>query len=182
MKVLKMLLIALFFVFSLSYVAVGSNVVSADDDYEEDYENHDEEEKEEIYEELGETLGWASVIAMVAAGLLFPFRKSAKWIVIHYPRLKTHYISIVKFFGKYHLAIGIIAFAVTIFHGVTMYLSEGKLGDDGIIGLGSGILMVIAGIIGFFLFKNKKVKILRTTHMILFAFALLIGVVHIIAS
>ena len=134
------------------------------------------------YEEIGEMVGWGTVVAMGAAGILFPIRKSAKWIIKNYPESKNIYISISKFFGKYHLLIGIIALALSIFHGVAMYLSEGRLEGQGIIGLGAFILMVIAGIFGTVLFKNKKVKSLRTTHTILIAFALLTGFVHIITS
>ena len=80
------------------------------------------------------------------------------------------------------MLIGIIALALSIFHGVTMYLSEGKLESEGIIGLGAVIFMMVAGILGTVLYKNKKVKSLRTTHTILIAFALIIGFVHIFIS
>ena len=41
MKYLKLFLLPFLFVFTLSYVSIGSNHVSADDDFEEKYENHD---------------------------------------------------------------------------------------------------------------------------------------------
>ena len=180
MKYLKMLLISFLFVFTLSYVTIGSNLVSADDDFDEKYENHEESDsKEGAFKEIGGMVGWGTVVAMGAAGLIFPIRRSAKWIIKNYPESKNIYISISKFFGKYHILIGIIALALSIFHGVTMYLSEGGLEGQGIIGLGAVILMVIAGILGTVLFKNKKVKSLRTAHMTLIAFALLIGFIHI---
>ena len=63
-----------------------------------------------------------------------------------------------------------------------MYLSEGRLESEGIIGLGAFIFMMIAAIFGMVLFKNKKAKSLRTTHTILIGFALIIALVHIITS
>ena len=78
--------------------------------------------------------------------------------------------------------IGIVALALSLFHGVAMYLSEGALEIEGIIGLGAFILMMIAGVFGTVLFKNKKVKSLRTTHAVLMAITLLIGFIHIIIS
>ena len=174
MKYLKMLLLSFLFVFTLSYVSIGSNLVSADDDYEEKYENHgeDDDREEGAFKEIGKVVGWGTVVAMGAAGVIFPIRKSAKWVITNYPKSKNIFISISKFFGKYHMLIGIIALALSIFHGVAMYLSEGKLEREGIIGLGAVIFMIVAGILGTVLYKNKKVKSLRTTHTILIAFAL----------
>ena len=183
MKYLKMLLLSFLFVFTLSYVSIGSNLVSADDDYEEKYENHEDDDSEEgAFKEIGKAVGWGTVVAMGAAGVIFPIRRSAKWVITNYPKSKNIFISISKFFGKYHMLIGIIALALSIFHGVTMYLSEGKLEREGIIGLGAVIFMIVAGILGTVLYKNKKVKSLRTTHTILIAFALIIVFVHIFTS
>ena len=180
MKYLKMLLMSFLFIFTLSYVTIGSNIVSADDDFDERYENHEESDsKEGAFKEIGGMVGWGTVVAMGAAGVIFPIRKSAKWVITNYPKSKNRFILISKFIGKYHLLIGVIALALSIFHGVTMYLSEGGLEGQGIIGLGAVILMMIAGILGSVLNKNKKVKSLRTAHMTLTAFALLIVFIHI---
>lgn len=181
MKSFKMLLISLLSIFVVSFVPIESNFVSADDDFEEKYEYHGEDREDEAYEEIGEMAGWGTVLASVAAGILFPIRKSAKWILTNIPEGKRIFISISKFFGKYHLFIGIVALALSLFHGVTMYLSEG-LEIEGMVGLGAFILMIIASVFGTILFKNKKVKSLRTTHTVLMAFTLLIGFIHIIAS
>ncbi len=180
-----MALLALFFMFALNFGLTGSNVVSADDDdYEkyEQYEEGEEHEKDGPYEELGETIGWGTIIAMGIAGIIFPLRRSMKTVTTNFPEAKKGYISLTKFFGKFHIPIGIIALGLSIFHGITMYVSEGELEGDGIIGLGSVVLMLIAGLIGAVLFKNKKAKSLRTTHTILIVFAMFIGVVHIFAS
>ena len=73
--------------------------------------------------------------------------------------------------------------AISIFHGVIMYLSEGELESEGIIGLGAVILMVIAGVLGTLLIKNKKSKSIRTMHTILIAFAIIVvDFVHIIGA
>ncbi|NMD69714.1 hypothetical protein HHO41_05395 [Bacillus sp. DNRA2] len=185
MKTLQMVLMALLFVFALNFVTTGNNLVSADDDDDkkyEQYEGGEERGEDSPYEDLGKTVGWGTVIAMGTAGIIFPLRRSMKAVTTNFPEAKKGFIALTKFFGKFHIPIGIIALGLSIFHGITMYLSEGELESEGIIGLGSVVLMAIAGIVGAVLFKNKKAKSLRTTHTILIAFALLIGAVHIFAS
>lgn len=184
MQYFKMLLISLFAIFTISFVTIGTSLVSADDDFEDKYENHGEEHEhgDETYEDIGEMVGWGTIIAMGAAAIIFPIRKSAKWILKNYPASKKLYISLSKLFGKYHLLIGAIALGLSMLHGVAMYLSEGALESEGVIGLGAVILMVLAAIFGTVLYKHKKVKSLRTTHVVLMVFAFLIGFVHIITS
>jgi hypothetical protein len=183
MKYFKMLLLTFLAIFILSFGTIENSFVSADDDFEERYENQGKgHEEEEPYEDLGEMAGWGTVIAMGAAGVIFPIRKSAKWILTNYPESKGTFRSISKFFGRYHLLIGTVALALSIFHGVIMYLSEGSLETEGVIGLGALIVLMIAGLFGTALFKNKKVKSLRTTHTFLIAFTLLIVFVHILSS
>ena len=74
MTFFKMLLISFLSIFIISYVTIGSSLVSADDDFEEKYENHgeDDDEEEGAYEEIGEMVGWGTVIAMGAAGITIP--------------------------------------------------------------------------------------------------------------
>lgn len=185
MKTLQISLFAFLFMFALNFVPTGNSHVSADDDdYEkyEYYEDGEEHGEDGPYEELGETVGWGTIIAMGAAGIIFPLRRSMKTVTTNFPEAKKSFIAFSKFFGKFHIPIGISALGLSIFHGITMYLSEGELESEGIIGLGSVVLMLIAGLIGAVLFKNKKAKSLRTTHTILVALALLIGVVHVFAS
>ncbi len=189
MKHLKMVFIVFLFIFAFNYVTPGINLVSADDDdYEEEYEYQEdesedgEEDEDGPYEDIGEMVGWGAVIAMGTGALIFPLRRSMKTVITNFPEAKSIFISITKFFGKYHIFIGVIALALSIFHGVAMYLSEGELESEGIIGLGAVILMVIAGILGTALYKNKKSKSLRTAHTILIVFAILIGIAHIFVS
>jgi len=184
MKYFKMLLLTFLAIFILSFGTIESSFVSADDDFEERYENQGkgDDDEEEPYEDLGEMVGWGTVIAMGAAGVIFPIRKSAKWILSNYPKSKRTFRSMSKFFGRYHLLIGTVALALSIFHGVIMYLSEGALETEGVIGLGALIVLVIAGLFGAALYKNKKVKRLKTIHTILIGFTLLIVFVHIISS
>ena len=112
--------------------------------------------RKEPFKEIGKVVGWGTVVAMGAAGVIFPIRRSAKWVITNYPKSKNIFISISKFIGKYHMLIGIMALALSIFHGVTMYLSEGELGGKGIIGLGAVIFMIVAGILGTIFYKTKK--------------------------
>ncbi|MCM3767014.1 hypothetical protein [Neobacillus niacini] len=67
-------------------------------------------------------------------------------------------------------------------HGLTMYLSEGELESEGLLGLGAVALMAIAGIFGAVLYKNKKLKTFRTAHTILISVAIFWGLVHIFAA
>ena len=133
------------------------------------------------YEEIGEAVGWGTVIAMGAAGLIFPVRKSAKWIITNYPESKNILISISKFFRKYHLFIGIIALVFSTFHGVTMYLSEWELKSRDY-WIRSSPINDDRWHFRNNLIRNKKVRSLRTTHMIIMAIAFFIVFVHIIIS
>ena len=47
MKFFKMILISFLSIFIISYVTIGINSVSADDDFEEKYENHGEDDDRE---------------------------------------------------------------------------------------------------------------------------------------
>lgn len=182
-----MVFLALVFVVTLSFGSTASNLVYADDDGEK-YENYggygEEGEKGEDgpYEEVGETLGWGTVIAMGAAGVIFILRRSTKTVITNFPDLKNIFIAISKFFGKYHIWIGVLALVFGISHGVTMYLSEGELETDGIIGVASVVFMAIAGIIGAVLFKKKKLKSLRISHTALIGLAIVIGLIHVVGA
>ncbi|THE13399.1 hypothetical protein E1I69_07220 [Bacillus timonensis] len=178
MKYIKILLLPFFMVFTLSFLIVGNPTVSADHDFNETYEHDDDEDG--IYEDVGKAVGWGTVITLGAAGFIFPIRRSMKWLISHYPKYKKTFISLSKFLGKYHISIGILALAISIIHGITMYGSEGELESDGIIGLAAVLLMIVASLFGFILSKNKKGKSLRNTHMTLIAFTLLIVFVHIV--
>jgi hypothetical protein len=185
MKYLQMVLVALLFVFAFNFAATGSNLVFADDDIEEFYENPGEENEHGEngpFEDIGKTVGWGTIIAMGIAGLIFPIRRLMKWVITNLPGAKNIFIAVSKYLGKYHIFIGIVALALGITHGVAMFLGEGELESEGIIGLGAVVLMVIAGIVGSVLFKHKKVKGLRTAHSSLIAFAILMGCIHIFAS
>ncbi|MHC0039630.1 hypothetical protein [Pseudoneobacillus sp. C159] len=185
MKYFKIILVMFLSIFIIHFLSLESHVVSADDDFTKRYggeQRDDHHDEEGPYKDIGKTIGWGTIIAMSAAGTIFPIRKSLKWMMTNYPNLKKLLISISKFFGKYHSFIGLLALIFGIFHGVTMYISEGKLESEGIIGLGSLIFMMVAAIFGLALSKNIKVKRLRTSHTILMAIALFIGFIHIFSS
>ncbi|MFF5994442.1 hypothetical protein AAGS61_06755 [Lysinibacillus sp. KU-BSD001] len=183
MRYLKILCIALTFIFSIPY----GTTVFADDDFEEHYEYDDghgdrEEHEDERYEDIGELIGWSTLVTIGVAALLFPTRKIMKSVITTFPQSKKLYVSFTKWLGKYHILIGIAALVLSICHGVLMYLHEGELESEGITGLGAVIIMVIAAIMGAVLFKNKKVKSLRTTHTILVTFGVVIVLFHIFLS
>lgn len=188
-KYLQMIFLALVVVGSIAFVTTGSNLVYADDHGEkyekyQEYGEHREGGKhdDEAYEDVGEALGWGTAIAMGAAGIIFILRRSMKTVITKFPDSKSIFISLSKFFGKNHIWIGVIALVLSIIHGVLMFLSEGELDGDGIIGLGSVIFMAIASAIGAVLVKKKKLKSLRTTHTIFIGLAVVIGLIHIIAA
>lgn len=169
------------FLFAINFAAEGSRV-SADNDHEERYEHHEGREDDDSFEDIGQIAGWGTVMAMGAAGLIFPIRRSMKSVIKNLPPAKKLFISLSMFFGKYHIVAGVLALALGVFHGVTMYLSEGELEGEGIIGLAAVILMAIVGILGTILFKKKKLKTLRTAHITLITLAIVVGLVHIFAS
>lgn len=191
MKYLKVLMTL---IFSFALLSTSNSFAFADDDYydyddyyyNDHFDKHHEHDKRhdenETYKDIGETIGWGTVIAFVVAGLLFPLRRLTKTMITSYPSIKQTYISITKFFGKYHLLIGFITLILGSIHGILMYLHEGRLDDDGISGLVTMIVFAVASIIGLLLFKNKKVKNLRTTHMTLIAFTIAGGLFHIFIS
>ncbi|WP_255507900.1 hypothetical protein [Lysinibacillus sp. BW-2-10] len=184
MRNLIVIFIVLFFVISLN---TFSHTVVADDDFEEkdnyyEKEHDGEEQEDERFEEIGKMIGWGTVITMGTSGLIFPFRRLTKSFITTFPTSKGNYISITKFLSKYHIWIGIAALLLSIGHGIVMYFSEGELEGEGIIGIGGVVLMIIAGIFGTVLFKNKKVKSLRTTHTILITLATMIVLSHILFS
>lgn len=174
-------------IFFLLFTYTSDYIAFADDDFEEHDENYgwgndDNKFGDERYEELGEMIGWGTVITMGAAGLIFPMRRLTKRVITTVPSFKQMYISMTKFLGKYHIVIGIAAVILSLSHGILMYMSEGGLEFEGITGLGAVILLLMAGSVGAILFKNKKVKILRTTHTILIAFSIVAGLFHILIS
>lgn len=184
MNFLKWFLISLLITFTIGFVTLDNHFGFADDDFDERHEYHydDYKHEEEAYEDLGETVGWGTLIAMGAAGLILPIRKSAKWTIRKFPKSKRFYLSSSKYLGKYHLFFGIMAIVLSAGHGVAMYISEGELESEGIIGLVAFLLMIIAAVFGTAIFKNKKVKSYRTTHTILIVLALFIGLVHLFTS
>lgn len=185
MKHVAMIFLAFMFVMAFHFAISGNNLAFADDEHSEKYEHNQrgEHEKEDgPYKEMGKTVGWGTVIAMGAAGIIFPLRKSIKAVITNFPRTKKRFISLSKFFGKYHIVFGIVALALGSIHGLIMYLSEGELEGEGLLGLGAVLLMAIAGIFGAVLFKNKKRKTFRTAHTILISIAIILGLVHIISA
>lgn len=182
MRRIQLLFMAFLMILSLNYGFFADNIAFADDDYYE--ENYDREDHEDdgALKDLGELIGWGAAILMGVAGLLFPIRKSAKMILTNFPNAKTLFISISKFLGKNHVFIGLTALVLSIAHGISMYISEGELESEGFTGIASVLLMVIAGVVGMVLMKNKKAKSARTTHTILLVFALIIAGFHILIS
>lgn len=183
MRRFQLLFMALLIVLSLNYGIFANDIANADDFYQENYEHHGEDHEEDsALEEIGELLGWGAAIAMGVAGLLFPVRKSAKMILTKIPNAKTFFITISRLLGKNHVFIGVLALGLSIAHGISMYVSEGKLESEGLTGVAAVLLMVIASIIGMILMKNKKAKSARTIHTTLLVFALVIGAFHILIS
>lgn len=198
MKNWHKIFIPLVFVFAFIFAVTGNNLVYADDhgdryEYYGQYDKYENDkgygehrdgkkEKDGPYEELGETLGWGTVIAMGAAGVIFILRRSMKTVITRFPDAKNIFVSISRFFGKYHIGIGIVALVLSITHGVLMFLNEGRLDKDGIIGLGSVIFMAIASVLGAVLAKKKKVKSVRLTHTIFIVLAIVIALIHVVGA
>lgn len=182
MKYLKWMLMAGVFVLVSSFVVTNNEIVSADDDREFEHHETKWDKEDKGIEEIGQLVGWGSIFVIGAAGLIFPMRRLTKTVMNNFPSMKQFYFSSTKFLGKYHIYIGIIALLLSIGHGLLMYLSEGELEIEGLVGLGAVILMIVAGIVGGILYKNKKMKNLRFAHKVLMAFTIIVGVLHVLIS
>lgn len=180
MSKVKLFLIAFFIIVGFNFVVHSNNHMFADghgDKYEHKGEHNDEYDQ---LEEIGELVGWGAVIGMGLAGALFPIRRSSKILITKVPNAKGLVISASRWLGKLHVPIGITVIILTIVHGVSMYVGEGELEAEGIIGLVSFILLLSASLFGGFLIKNKKSKFFRKIHLILIILAVSIGVFHIL--
>lgn len=180
MKPIQLLFIATLFALVFN---VGSHYVFADDDvyeYKEDYKEHDEQEG--ALEEIGETVGWGTAMAMGAAGVIFPLRRSTKMLISSVPYFKDIIVSTSKFLGKYHVLIGSFTLLLGISHGISMLIAEPELELNTVIGIGSIGLMVVAALFGIVLNKNKKSKNARKSHLFLISISILLGVFHILVS
>lgn len=151
------------------------------DDYDSEYEEYDEEENE-VLEEGGEVIGWGTIALAGLAGVLFPLRRSGKQIKRNFPSMSNSFTSVMKFFGKWHITFGILALFAGVIHGVLMYISEGELGFRELLGIGSIALVTLAAILGVFLAKNKRIRVLRSIHISLVSAAGVITAIHILLS
>ena len=90
-------------------------------------------------------------------------------------------MSVIKFLIKFlvKLVAKILVLPLILFLNFVMLVYNTV---EGIVGLIAFVLLLLAGIIGSVLWKDKKVKSLRTTHTALIAFSIIIGVFHILSS
>lgn len=177
------LLTLLLLTFVLYYGQTEHIQVFAEGNYEEKHQSQDDKSlDDDFWEDIGEFIGWGAIIALGITGAIYPIRRIIKLNGINNFGIKKTCISIAKFLGKNHLFIGILTFLLSIFHGLTMYLSELKLDDEMVIGLASLLFMGIAIIVGVVMFKNKKFLKLKKAHTTLMALTLLTIIFHIISS
>lgn len=180
MNKVHLFLITFLIIVAFNFAGHSNNHVFADD-HGDKYEHEAEHEKgNDQLKEIGELVGWGAVIGMGFAGALFPIRRSSKIIITRIPNAKGLVISVSKWLGKYHVIIGILVMFLIILHGVSMYAAEGELETEGVIGLLSFLLLLLASLFGGFLIKNKKSKFFRKIHFILIILAGSIGILHIL--
>lgn len=153
-----------------------------DSELSEHYGGHDEHEEEEGMEEGGKLLGWGTIVAMGGAVVLLPLRRNASKLMKAFPNEKNVIKSILKFFSKIHIWIGIVALGLSGVHGILLFLHEGEFESDVVLGILSFSLMVIAAIFGVKLAKNKSLKNIRSIHIGLVVGVILIAAVHILGS
>lgn len=182
---LKILQLVVIVIVITNFILSSNNSVAADDDFDEKYEHdyrydHKNKHEDERYEEIGELIGWCIVFVAGAAGLLFPMRRTMKSTITAFPKSKQFYRSIVSFLGKYHIFLGVTALILGLVHGVLMYLYEGKLDDEGITGLVSVLLVIIAAVNGAALSKNRKNKRFRTLHIVFVTLGIVLAAIHIL--
>lgn len=122
------------------------------------------------------------MIAIFIAGSILPFRKVAKTILTSIPASKKFIVSILKFLGKYHVLIGFSTLLISLFHGISLFLSEGELETEGFTGILALLFLLFASFFGIYLLKNKKSKSVRRFHLSMLTLSVSIGVLHIFIS
>lgn len=167
------------FTIVLGYVLLATPlIVSADHDY--DGESH--EDGNEWLEEIGEAMGWGTVGLAVGAGMLYPVRRFSKRVNKSFPNSKKEMAKFSRSFGKIHMPIGITAVLLSILHGVLMYLDEEALEANEWLGIITSGFFILAAFIGVGLWKNKRLRFLRKTHIGLLIVATIIAIIHIAVS
>lgn len=168
----------------LIYFITGqTNYAFADDNETEFHEQYEKDkEKTEAAEEGGKLLGLGAVAAALSAGVLLPLRRQANLIIKIFPNAKTFFISLLKTLAKWHMLIGVVAFALTLAHGVFMYFSKNELEIREYVGIAATILMGIAAIFGVILSKNKTNSLIRSIHIGLLFTAGAFIVFHVLSA
>lgn len=163
----------------LMILMLNLSSVSADDHRR----NIDHDEEESWLEEVGESLGWGTVILASAAGILLPARKMVKPVKANYPSAQPYLTRLIKGLAKNHVWIGIMAVAISLVHGVSLYLAEGELELRDWLGVSASGLMIAAGILGISM-KMKKADMAnkKKKHVHLFIVSGFFAVIHILVS
>ncbi len=175
-------LILLFGLSILIAITTAVPIILADDCDEIEYMGHDRHDEEESpYEELGDTIGWGAVFFALGAGLPYPFRRFLPKLTKKLPMFKSRISSLIRLLTKKHVLLGLSAIVLMVIHGWIMYLAEGKLDDEGWLGIIAGSLFVIATIPGSILIKNIRVKFARKLHTATLIIAGLTVLIHIVA-
>lgn len=178
-------ILTLVMITGLSFVA---QPILADDHDDENYEfrehygGYEENEEDKGLEAGGELLGWGTVIVMGGAAVLMPLRRGSSKLMKTFPNAKSVIRSVLKFFSKIHIWLGLFAIGISGIHGTLLFLHEGEIESEVILGSLSFSLMVISSIFGLKLAKNKGIKNLRSIHIGLIVATILVVIVHVLAS
>lgn len=178
-KIVFMIAFVLFFSGNAFTVWADDNI--NDDDHSKHGEYGEFGEENELFEEGGDVLGWGTIVLAGLAGVLFPLRRSGKHIRKKFPNMKNSLVKLMKFFGKWHIVFGVLALLGGATHGVLMYLDEGELGLRELLGVGGVALVSLAAVLGIFLARNKKLKTLRSAHILLISTAAILAAVHVLS-
>jgi hypothetical protein len=171
----KQYVLALFFLFIMMSI---SSVALANGQGENPFRDI-----EDPIESIGEFFGWVTLgVSVVGAGSLFFFRQSLARFKNATPEAKDMFKSGATVMRKWHIPLGLIAFAIAAVHGVLMFFHEKALEMNewtGMVTLGA---MGIAVLLGIVLALQKNVSsALRRVHSLIFALAV-IGVFFHIAA
>lgn len=157
-------------------MGTGLAIADQDDHYKKDKD-------QSITKQIGGVLGWGTVIFGVIAGMLFPLRRYSKLILQRYPSIRDQFRKGLRLLANYHPLTGLLALALSIGHGILMYIHEGELGAREWIGTFAVGLIIIAAIFGYRLYQKKKnLKELRKAHITFILIAAFLAAIHILLS
>lgn len=167
------------FTFDIHTVFADEYEYEERNEFGEDDELNGDGEDNEILEEIGEFTGWGTMVLGGFAGILLPFRRSAKYV----KRICPSYLKVIsklsRLLTKWHIPLGLGVLIFGAVHGITTYLAESELGIHEIIGIISFLVIIVSSIFGGLIVVTRKSKF-PGVHKLSIICAAVLAFMHII--